>query len=178
MTATDRLSLRLLQAALCAIVLGAMPFAASAQANEASGKWTVDGQTIELDVRTFVLREADPFGKGTNPCLLVSNEKVPDEAVPDDDEGIAALLDRMRDGGLRALQVCFESNGAKLRNVNDVVVFHPGISPGRFALQGYHKLAATFGQGRIAGKLQGNGETDSGGAWSDEIDLAFLVPPG
>ena len=146
-------------------------------AHEVSGKWTVDGQTIELKfARSF--READPFGKGTNPCLLISNEAVPDEAVPDDDEGIAALLDRMRDGGLRALQVCFDSNGAKLRNVNDVVVFHPGISPGRFALQGYHKLAAMFGQGRIAGKLQGNGETSSGGAWSDEIDLAFLVPPG
>jgi hypothetical protein len=118
-----------------------MPFVASADDSEVSGKWIVDGQTVELKFgRSF--READPFGKGTNPCLLISNEAVPDEAVPDDDEGIAALLDLMRDGGLRALQVCLDSSGAKLRNVNDVVVFHPGISPGRFALQGYHKLAA------------------------------------
>ena len=104
---------------LCALLLlpaAAAPAGADAQA---SGKWIVEGKTVELrHARAY--REPDPFGKGTNPCVLVSNEPVPDAAVPDDDEGIGELLDSMRSGALRALQVCFDATGAKLRSVNDV----------------------------------------------------------
>jgi hypothetical protein len=101
---------------------------------------------------------------------------VPDDAVPDDDEGIGKLLDRMRSGGLRALQVCFDVSGAKLRNVNDVTTFHPGVSPGRFALQGYHQFTPQPTAGRIAGKLTGSGETMSGGPWSDQVELSAPMP--
>ena len=141
----------------------------------ASGKWTVEGQTVELRfARAF--READPFGKGTNPCVLVSNEAVPDAAVPDDDEGISELLDLMRGGAMRALQVCFDSTGANLRSINDVTTFHPGVSPGRFVLQGYHRFSAKPAAGRIAGKLEGSGETQSGGPWSDAIEISAPMP--
>jgi hypothetical protein len=143
---------------------------------QSSGKWVVDGSTVELrHARAF--REPDPFGKGTNPCVLVSNEPVPDAAVPDDDEGIGELLDLMRGGALRALQVCFDATGTKLRNVNDVFTFHPAVSPGRFALQGYHQFAAKPAPGRIAGKLTGSGDTNSGGKWSDEVELSAPMPP-
>jgi hypothetical protein len=141
----------------------------------ATGKWIVDGQTIELRfARSF--REPDPFGKGTNPCVLVSNEAVPDAAVPDDDEGISELLDLMRGGQLRAMQICFDSTGSKLRAVNDVFTFHPGVSPGRFGLQGYHRFSPKSASGRIAGKLEGSGETMSGGKWTDEVELSAPMP--
>jgi hypothetical protein len=143
---------------------------------QSSGKWIVDGKTVELR-HARVFREPDPFGKGTNPCVVVSNEPVPDAAIPDDDEGIAELLDLMRGGALRALQVCFDASWTKLRNVNDVVTFHPDVSPGRFALQGYHQFAAKPAPGRIAGKLTGSGETNSGGTWTDEIELSAPMPP-
>jgi len=154
--------------------------AAVAAGDEArvAGAWTVAGERLELGhVRGF--READPFGKGTNPCLLVSNEPVPDAAVPDDDEGIAELLDRMRAGKLRALQVCFDASGTALRRVNDVFVFHPGVSAGRFGLQGFHRFtaqAASGSAGRIAGKLDGSGTTEDGRPWSVALELAAPLP--
>jgi hypothetical protein len=156
----------------------ALAAAATAAGDEASasGKWIVEGQTVELRfARAF--REPDPFGKGTNPCVLVSNVAVPDAAVPDDDEGIAELLDRMREGELRALAVCFDPTGTKLRSVNDVFTFHPGVSPGRFGLQGYHRFSPKKADGRIAGKLEGSGDTNSGGSWSDAIELSAPMPP-
>jgi hypothetical protein len=128
-------------------------------------------------VRGF--RVADPFGKGTIPCLLLSNEPVPDAAVPDDDEGIAELLDLVRGGTLRALQVCFDASGSALRRVNDVFVFHPGVSPGRFGLQGFHRFAAraTSGTaGRIAGALDGSGTTPDDRAWSVALELSAPLP--
>jgi hypothetical protein len=142
----------------------------------ATGKWIVDGQTIELRfARSF--REPDPFGKGTNPCVLVSNEAVPDAAVPDDDEGISALLDLMRGGPMRALQVCFDATGGKLRNINDIFTFHPAVSPGRLGFQGYHQFTAKPAAGRIAGNLSGKAETQSGGSWSVEVELSAPMPP-
>jgi hypothetical protein len=166
----------LFSALLAALLLPCAAAAAPAGGEaQASGRWTVGGDTVELrHARAF--REPDPFGNGTNPCLLVSNEPVPDAAVPDNDEGIAELLDRMRSGALRALQVCFDATGAKLRNVNDVFVFHPGLSPGRFGLQGFHQFTAKPVKDRIAGKLTGSGDTDSGGTWSDEIELSAPIP--
>jgi hypothetical protein len=101
---------------------------------------------------------------------------VPDDAVPDDDDGVAELLDRMRSGTLRALQVCFDATGTKLRNVNDVFTFHPAVSPGRFALQGFHQFTSQPTEGRIAGKLKGSGATSSGGAWSDAVELSVDMP--
>ena len=149
--------------------------AVAADDAKASGKWTVDGQAVELKfARSF--REPDPFGKGTNPCVLVSNEAVPDAAVPDDDDGIAELLDLMREGAMRALQICFDATGTKLRSVNDVFTFHPGVSPGRFGFQGYHQFTAKPAAGRIAGKLSGKGETQSGGSWSVEAELSAPMP--
>lgn len=153
--------------------------AAAADAARVAGTWTVDGQRIELaHLRGF--READPFGNGTNPCLLASNEPVPDAAVPDDDEGIAELLDRMRSGALRALQVCFDASGTQLRRINDVFVFHPGVSAGRFGLQGFHRFAARAGAGAaagtIAGKLDGSGTTENGRPWSVALELAAPLP--
>ena len=165
------------RALVAVVLLSAFAGAAAAAGGDAqaTGKWTVESQTLELHhARAF--RETDPFGKGTNPCVLISNEPVPDDAVPNDEDGIAKLLDRMRDGATRAFQVCFDATGAKLRNVNDVVVFHPGISPGRFVLQGFHQFAAKSGAGTIAGKLTGSGETMSGGSWSDEVDLSAPIP--
>ena len=161
-----------------ALLLGTIlvtPAVAADDAARVSGSWTVDGQRLELG-HARVFREADPFGKGTNPCVLASNEAVPDAAVPDDDEGIAELLDLMRSGTLRALQVCFDASGTKLRSVNDVFVFHPGISPGRFGFQGFHRFAATPAAGRIAGKLSGAGETNAGGTWSDEVEISVAMP--
>jgi len=155
----------------------ALPAAAADEA-KVSGHWIVDGQRLELR-HARVFREPDPFGNGTNPCLLASNEPVPDAAVPDDDEGIAELLDRMREGTLRALQVCFDASGTKLRNVNDVFVFHPGVSPGRFGFQGYHQFAAQVtpgAAGRIAGKLTGAGDTNAGGKWSVALELSAPLP--
>jgi hypothetical protein len=164
-----------LLATIAFLALAAVAAAAGDEAS-ASGKWIVDGQTVELRfARAF--REPDPFGKGTNPCVLVSNEAVPDSAVPDDDEGIGELLDRMREGKVRALAVCFDSTGTKLRNVNDVYTFHPGVSPGRFSLQGYHRFSPKKADGRVAGKLEGSGNTNSGGSWSDVIELSAPMPP-
>jgi hypothetical protein len=161
-------------ALLTSAIAAAVPVAAAGDAT-ATGKWIVDGQTIELRfARAF--REPDPFGKGTNPCVLVSNEAVPDAAVPVDDEGIGELLDLMRGGATRALQVCFDATGAKLRNVNDVFTFHPGVSPGRFGLQGYHRFTPKKTEGRIVGRLEGSGETMSGGAWKDEIEISAPMP--
>lgn len=161
-----------------ALLLGlavAPPVAASDDTARVAGSWTVDGQKLELaHVRGF--READPFGKGTNPCLLLSNEPVPDAAVPDDDEGIAELLDRMRGGALRALQVCFDASGTGLRRVNDVFVFHPGVSPGRFGLQGFHRFAAKPAAGAIAGKLDGSGTTMNDAPWSVTVELSAPLP--
>ena len=159
------------------LVAGALAATAAVAAEDAkaSGKWTVGGQAVELKfARSF--REPDPFGKGTNPCVLVSNEAVPDAAVPDDDDGIAELLDLMREGAMRALQVCFDATGTKLRSVNDVFTFHPGVSPGRFGFQGYHQFAAKSAAGRIAGKLSGKGETQSGGSWTVEAELSAPTP--
>jgi hypothetical protein len=162
-------------ALLTSAIAAAIPVAAAGGAT-ATGKWIVDGQTIELRfARAF--REPDPFGKGTNPCVLVSNEAVPDAAVPDEDEGIGELLDLMRGGKLRAMQICFDSTGTKLRNVNDVFTFHPGVSPGRFGLQGYHRFSSKSASGRITGKLEGSGETMSGGEWSDEVEFSAPMPP-
>jgi len=164
----------LLCAALALPALGAA--AAPAEEAQATGRWIVDGQTVELrHARAF--REPDPFGNGTNPCVLVSNEKVPDAAVPADDEGIAELLDLMRQGTLRALQVCFDASGQKLRNVNDVFTFHPGVSPGRFGFQGFHRFTPKADvAGRIAGRLTGAGDTNAGGKWSDEVELSAPMP--
>ena len=148
---------------------------AAADEATATGAWVVDGKTTELrHARAF--REPDPFGKGTNPCVLLSNEPVPDAAVPDDDDGIAELLDRMRSGPLRALQICFDATGQKLRNVNDAFVFHPGISPGRFGFQGFHKFAPKPAAGRITGRVTGAGDTNSGGKWTDEVELSAPMP--
>ena len=147
----------------------------AAETARASGVWIVAGEKIELaHARAF--READPFGRGTNPCVLVSNESVPDDAVPEDDEGIAELLERMRNGTLRALQVCFDASGKSLRNVNDVLVFHPGISPGRFGFQGHHRFAPRAGAVGIAGRLSGAGTTAEGVAWSDEVEIEAELP--
>jgi hypothetical protein len=163
-------------AALMTSALAAAGVAKAGDEATASGKWVVEGKTVELRfARAF--REPDPFGKGTNPCVLVSNEAVPDAAVPDDEEGIGELLDLMRGGALRALQVCFDATGTKLRNVNDVFTFHPGVSPGHFGLQGYHRFTPKKTDGRIAGKLEGSGETMSGGAWSDVVELSAPMPP-
>jgi hypothetical protein len=164
-------------ALLASLFLSATSAAAAPAGGDAqsSGKWVVDGKTVELrHARAF--REPDPFGKGTNPCVLVSSEPVPDAAVPDDDEGIAELLDLMRSGALRALQVCFDANGTKLRNVNDVFTFHPDVSPGRFAFQGHHQFIAKPAPGRIAGKLTGSGDTNSGGKWSVDVELSAPMP--
>jgi hypothetical protein len=141
----------------------------------ATGSWTVAGErTVLAHARAF--REPEPFGKGTSPCVLVSNEPVPDAAVPDDDEGIAELLDRMREGGLRALQVCFDAAGEQLRAVNDVFTFHPGVSPGRFGLQGFHSFASRREAGRIAGRLTGRGTTMDDRPWSVEVELSAPAP--
>jgi len=144
-----------------------------------SGTWTVGGETVAL-AHARVFLEADPFGRGLDPCLLASNQDVPDEAVPDDDGGIAKLLGRMRESGLRALQVCFERDGSGLRAVNDVFTFHPEVSPGRFGLQGFHRFVPAAGApaGKIAGQLTGSGTTMSGEvAWSDELELTLTLPP-
>jgi len=149
--------------------------AAAKDAATASGTWTVAGQKTELlQARTF--READPFGNGTNPCVLVSNLPVPDEAVPVDDDAIGKLLDLMRSGEMRAFQVCFDASGTKLRNVNDVVTFHPGVSPGRFAIQGFHEFASKGGKGRIAGKLTGSGTGWDDAPWSVTVELSVPLP--
>jgi len=141
----------------------------------ASGTWTVAGQAVELrQARTF--READPFGRGTNPCVLVSNLPVPDEAVPVDDGAIGKLLDLMRSGEMRAFQVCFDASGTKLRNVNDVVTFHPGVSPGRFGIQGFHEFASKGGKGRIAGRLTGSGTGWNDAPWSVTVELSAPLP--
>jgi len=159
-----------------ALWLLAVRGALASDESSVQGKWTVGGQTTEFrHLRTF--REPEPFGHGTSPCLLASNEPVPDEAVPADDAGISKLLDKMRRGGLRALQVCFDSTGSKLRGVNDVFVFHPGISPGRFAFQGFHQLAGKPVAGHLAGRLTGSGSTNDGGAWSDSLTFDAPVPP-
>jgi hypothetical protein len=158
---------------LCLAVV--LPAVAAGDEARVAGSWTVDGQRLELG-HARVFREADPFGKGTNPCVLASKEAVPDAAVPDDDEGIAELLDLVRSGTLRALQVCFDASGTKLRGVNDVFVFHPGISPGRFGFQGFHRFAAKATAGRIAGRLSGAGETNAGGTWSDEVEISVAMP--
>ncbi len=102
----------------------ASALAVATEQTTAVGSWTVAGETVELrHGRAFL--EADPFGRGSNPCLLASNQPVPDAALPDDDEGISKLLALMRESGLRALQVCFATDGGKLRDVNDVFAFHP-----------------------------------------------------
>ena len=150
--------------------------AAAAEEATASGKWIVDGKTYELG-HARVFREADPFGRGTNPCVLVSSAPVPDAALPKDDEGIGALLGLMREGKLVALQVCFDAAGQKLRDVNDVFVFHPGVSPGRFGFQGFHRFAPDpAGKDRIAGKLTGAGDTNDGGKWTDEVVISAPIP--
>lgn len=169
-----RRALRILVAA-CVVAAAAR----GADDARATGSWTVGGETVAL-VHARAFLEADPFGHGLDPCLLASNQAVPDEAVPDDDQGIAKLLGRMRESGLRALQVCFARDGSGLRAVNDVFTFHPEISPGRYGLQGFHRFAPASPAvaGRIAGKLTGSGTTMSGdGAWSDELELALTVPP-
>lgn len=159
---------------LCATLLLPAGLAAADEAT-ATGKWVVDGKTTELrHVRAF--REPDPFGKGTNPCVLLSNEPVPDAAVPDDDEGIAELLDLMRSGPMRALQICFDATGRKLRGVNDAFTFHPEVSPGRFGFQGFHEYAPKPAAGRIAGRVTGAGDTNAGGKWSDEVELSVPMP--
>jgi hypothetical protein len=142
----------------------------------ASGKWVIDGKTVVLGhARAF--REAAPFGRGTSPCVLLSDAPVPDAAVPDGDEGIAELLDLMRAGKLVALQVCFDTSGRKLRDVNDAFAFHPGISPGRHAFQGFHRFAPDpNAKDRIAGKLTGAGDTLEGGTWTDEATLSAPLP--
>lgn len=160
---------------LCAAL--ALPAAASAATEtRAAGKWIVDGKVVELThVRAF--REPDPFGRGTNPCVLLSNEPVPDAAVPADDEGISKLLGLMREGTLRALQVCFDATGAKLRDVNDAFSFHPGVSAGRHGFQGFHQFTPDpAAKGPIAGKLTGAGSTDDGGQWTDEVELSVALP--
>jgi len=162
-----------------AVFAGALPLRAAPEAEDrVAGRFTVGDHSAVLDhVRVF--REVDPFGRGTNPCLVASNEPLPDDAVPDDDEGIAALLDRMRSGNLRALQICFRVDGRALRSVNDAVVFHPEVSPGRFAFQGFHDFTPTGpGPGRIAGKLVGSGTTpESELPWTDELEFSVALPP-
>jgi hypothetical protein len=156
-----------------------LPAVATA-ADEASahGKWTVAGKTVELvHVRAF--REPDPFGRGTIPCVLLSNEPVPDTAVPVSDDGVSKLLDLMRSGTLRALEICFDGAGTKLRDVNDAYTFHPDVSPGRFALQGFHTFVPDpAAKGRIAGKLTGAGDTNDGGRWTDEAAFSVPMPAG
>ncbi len=150
--------------------------AVAAEEATATGKWIVDGKTYELG-HARVFRDADPFGRGTNPCVLASSAPVPDAAVPDDDEGIAELLDLMRAGKVVALQVCFDATGTKLRDVNDVFTFHPGVSPGRFGFQGFHQFVPDpAAKDRIAGKLTGAGETNDGGKWTDEIAISSPIP--
>lgn len=160
---------------LCGLL--ALPTAVlGADEPRARGKWIVDGKAVELThVRAF--REPDPFGRGTNPCVLLSNEPVPDAALPAGDEGIAKLLDLMRQGTMRALQVCFDATGTKLRDVNDAYSFHPGVSAGRHGFQGFHEFAPDpAAQGRIAGRLTGAGSTDDGGQWTDEAELSVALP--
>jgi hypothetical protein len=55
-----------------ALLLGltAVPPAVASDEASVTGSWTVDGQRLELR-HARVFREADPFGKGTNPCVLV-----------------------------------------------------------------------------------------------------------
>lgn len=165
---------------LSVLLLAALALPQSALAADearATGQWTVAGKSVEL-TQARVYREADPFGRGTSPCVLASNEAVPDEALPTTDEGIAKLLDRMRSGKLRALAVCFDESGRRLRDVNDLATFHPDVSPGRHAYQGFAQFApAGAAAGRIAGKLTGSGtavETDA--PWSVELDLSVPMP--
>jgi hypothetical protein len=157
-----------------ALWLASLPLSPSASADEpatAKGTWSVDGREVDLKhVRAF--REPEPFGKGTSPCVLLSNQPVPDEAIPDDDEGVATLLDLMRSGPTRALQICFDAGGSKLRNVNDAFAFHPDVSPGKFGFQGFHQWAPKPESGRIAGRLTGAGDTNAGGRWTDEVELS------
>ena len=172
-----RLSAPLALGLLCAVLpRPALGAGAPPEEGQATGRWIVDGSTIELrHARAF--REPDPFGNGTNPCVLVSNERVPVAALPTDDAGIAKLLDLMRQGTLRALQVCFDASGQKLRSVNDVFTFHPDVSPGRFGFQGFHQFTPKGGAAdRIAGKLTGAGDTNAGGKWSDELELSVAMP--
>lgn len=160
---------------LCSALLLPVAAAAAEEAT-ASGRWIVDGKTYELG-HARVFREADPFGRGTNPCVLVSSAPVPDAAVPADDEGIAELLGLMRAGKLVALQICFDATGRKLRDVNDVFAFHSGVSPGRFGFQGFHRFAPDpAAKDRIAGRLTGAGDTNDGGKWTDEIVLSAPIP--
>ena len=158
-------------------VLALPRVATAAEETRAKGKWTVAGKSVEL-TQARVYREADPFGRGTNPCVLASNEAVPDEALPTTDEGIAKLLDRMRSGKLRALAVCFDESGRRLRDVNDLATFHPDVSPGRHTYQGFAQFAPSgAAAGRIAGKLTGSGtavETDA--PWSVEIEISVPMP--
>lgn len=175
MRAQDRSRSRFLWT-LGSVLLLSAAAAAVAEEATASGRWIVDGKTSELG-HARVFREADPFGRGTNPCVLASSAPVPDAALPDDDEGIAELLDLMREGKVIALQVCFDATGRKLRDVNDVFVFHPGVSPGRFGFQGFHRFAPDpAGKDRIAGKLTGAGDTNDGGKWSDEVVISAPIP--
>jgi hypothetical protein len=156
----------------------ALPQAAlAAGETRATGKWTVAGKSVEL-AHARVYREADPFGRGTNPCVLASTEPVPDEALPTSDEGIAKLLDRMRSGKLRALAVCFDESGRRLRDVNDLATFHPDVSPGRHTYQGFAQFApAGAAAGRIAGKLTGSGTTvETEAPWSVELELSVPMP--
>jgi hypothetical protein len=161
--------------------------AANSNAPRASGRWTVDGGAVELR-HAVAFREVDPFGKGTNPCVLASTAPVAVDAVPVDDAAIVGLLERMRTSDLRALQVCFDASGTKLRSVHDVVVFHPAVSPGRFALQGFHTFspsasaratgAPAAGENvlRIAGRLTGSGTTQADRPWSVDLTLDLPLP--
>jgi hypothetical protein len=162
---------------LVGLVLLLPAIASADDAATAAGKWVVDGKSVEIRY-AVAFREPEPFGRGTSPCVLASNEPVPAGMIPVDDDAIARLVGKTREGTLRALEVCFDASGRRLRDVNDVVVFHPGISPGRHALQGFHEYAPRpAAPGRLAGRLTGSGDTDSGGKWSDTLDLAAPLPP-
>lgn len=159
-----------------AVLLGTAGIAGAQ--NQVSGTFTVKGAATKF-AYAYAYWKPNFFDHSKKDLfVLFSDVAIPPEAIPKDDDGIAAIVGLVRDGKVHALELHLSPQKKQLDSAENAAVYHVGLEPGRYGMSGMHVFAAkTF----TATLLEGTAHTDDlqdheGVKWQYEVNFKVTLP--
>ena len=159
-----------------AVLMGAAGIA-SAQ-NQVSGTFTVKGAATKF-AYAYAYWKPNFFDETKKDLfVLFSDVPVPPDAIPKDDDGIAAIGKLVREGKVHALELHLSPAKKQLDSAENAAVYHVGLEPGRFGMTGMHVFTAkTFTDTLLEGTAHTDGPQDNEGVpWQYEVHFKVTVP--
>ena len=159
---------------LASAVLAGAAGIAGAQ-NQVSGTFTVKGAATKF-AYAYAYWKPNFFDQSKKDLfVLLSDVAVPPNAIPKDDDGVAAIAGLVRDGKVHALELHLTPATKQMDPAENAAVYHVGLAPGRYGMSGMHVFAAkTFTASLLEGTSRTDGPQETDGVkW--EYDVRFKV---